>query len=213
MTKTWKPGDAVLLRGIYNQRVWIVQSAIVVKDTEDEVALAILPGAECMMPEGYINGKHGEPREWDRWGDYKKNNRDMQKFIWHTNRMLVLLEPQKYYATLYFWQEDTNQFLCYYINFQLPFWRSEYGFDSLDLELDIVIDPEHNWRWKDTDDYQKGIESGVIRQEWSDEIELAKLDVFEKMEKQKYPLDGRWLNWKPEINWVIPKLPTNWDKI
>ncbi len=213
MTKTWKPGDTVAMRGIYNQHVWIAQSAIVVQDTKDEVALAILPGAECMMPEGYINGKHGERREWDRWGDYKNNNWDMQKFIWHTNRLLVLLEPQKYYATIYFWREDTNQFLCYYINFQLPFWRSECGFDSLDLELDIVIDPEHKWHWKDEGDYRKGIDSNIILKKWIDEIEIAKLDIFKKIEEQKYPLDGKWLNWKPDINWTTPKLSVNWDKV
>jgi hypothetical protein len=213
MTKTWKPGDAVAMRGIYNRRVWIVQSMLVVKDTEEETALAIVPGSECMMPEGYINGKHGEPREWKRWEDYKNNNWNMQKFIWHTNCLLGLLVPGKYYATIYFWHGETNQFLCYYVNFQLPFWRSECGFDTLDLELDIVMEPGGAWRWKDEDDYRKGIESGVILPEWVNGIELAKIDVLGKMERKHYPFDGKWLDWKPDANWATPKLPANWDKV
>src|SRR5512140_506985 len=162
----WKPGDTAVLRGIYNQHVWIAQSAVVVKNDGDEVALAMLPGAECVMPEGYINGKHGVRGKWDRWEDYAKDHRDMQKFAWHTNRLLVLMEPEKYYATIYFWENASNQFLCYYVNFQLPFRRSEIGFDTLDLELDIVIEPTYEWHWKDEDDFQRGIKCGILRQEW-----------------------------------------------
>ena len=209
MQKIWKPGDIVAMRGIYDQRVWSAQPAIIIKDSPEEVIFAILPGAECMVPKGYSNGKHGN---WRRW-DFKDKEWELENFVWHTNRLLVLLEPQKYYATIYFWQEGTNQFLCYYINFQLPFSRSECGFDTLDLELDIIVEPEYKWRWKDEDDYQKGIDSGIILKEWTKEIELAKLDVFEKIENQKYPLNGKWLNWKPDNNWGAPKLPANWDKI
>jgi hypothetical protein len=65
----WKPGDHVLLRGIYNNHVWIAQSSIVVKDDPAEVALALLPGAGCAVPEGYLNRKHGTGGKWSRWDD------------------------------------------------------------------------------------------------------------------------------------------------
>ena len=144
----WQPGDNVVLRGIYNQHVWIAQSAIVVKDEPEEVAIAICPGAQCAMPEGYINGKHGVRREWSRWEDYSKGNRNMQEFTWHTNRLLLLMKPDEYYASIYFWNHASEEFLCYYVNFQLPFIRSTNGFDTLDLELDIVIEPTYEWHGK-----------------------------------------------------------------
>src|SRR5215207_2322831 len=211
--KMWKPGDTVVLRGIYNQRVWIAQSALVVQDDSKEVALAILPGAECAMPEGYINGKHGVRRDWARWEDYISDNRKMQKFIWHTNRLLLLMEPQKYYATIYFWKDDNHQFQCYYINFQLPFIRTTHGFDTLDLELDIIIEPSYEWYWKDLEDYQDGIERGILLKDWTDQIDEAMKEIFQKIELRQYPLDGSWLNWKPDPNWSPPQLPENWDKI
>ncbi len=209
----WKPGDSVALRGIYNQRVWIVQSTLVVEDSEEETVLAILPGAECMMPEGYVNGKHGEKHSWDRWGDYKSDNHHMTKFLWHTNRLLVLLEPDKYYATIYFWENNTDQFLCYYVNFQLPFQRSECGFDTLDLELDIVIEPSYEWQWKDLEEYEDGVNRGVLLKEWNEKIDNAKKEIFERIEQRQYPLDDSWLNWRPDPNWSAPKLPANWDKV
>lgn len=201
------------MRGVYNQHVWIAQSAVVVKDDSEEVALALIPGAECAMPEGYVNGKHGPRGEWDRWGDYLSDNRDLQKIIWHTNRLLLLMEPGKYYSTIYFWQHDNDQFLCYYINFQLPFVRTASGFDTLDLELDIVIEPSHEWCWKDREEYQGGIARGVLIKEWTDAIEVAQKEIFEKIESRQYPLDGKWLNWKPDANWPVAKLPAYWNTI
>lgn len=213
MTKIWNPGDIVALRGIYNQRVSYIQSAVIVQDQPDEVALAILPGAECFAPDGYINGKHGTSGEWDRWGEYKKGTWNMERYTWRTNRLLILLQPEKYYASYYFWQADNDQFLCYYINFQLPFRRSTIGFDSFDLELDIIIEPTYEWRWKDMEDYQRGIKCGILHEEWVREIDAARQEVFEKLGTRAYPFDGTWSGWRPDPNWSLPTLPPNWDSV
>ncbi len=209
----WKPGDSVALRGIYKDRVSYIQSAIVVHDRSEEVAVVLLPGAECSAPEDYINGKHGPSGHWDRWGEYAKGSWNMQRYIWHTNRLLILLQPEKYYACYYFWRAADEQFIGYYVNFQLPFRRSEIGFDSFDLELDIVIEPTYAWHWKDEDDYQTGIECGILRREWIREIDTAKSEIFDKLKKRAYPYDGTWLGWMPDPNWLPPTLPENWDKI
>jgi protein associated with RNAse G/E len=209
----WKPGDHVLLRGIYNNHVWIAQSSIVVKDDPAEVALALLPGAGCAVPEGYLNRKHGTGGKWSRWDDYLNDRRDMQEFNWHTNRLLLLMEPESYYGAVYFWNHASNEFLCYYINFQLPFTRTAHGFDTLDLELDIVIEPSYEWQWKDAEEYQEGIAKGVFQPQWIEKIDQAKAEVFQKLESKAYPFDGSWLNWMPDPRWSPPKLPEDWDKL
>ncbi len=209
----WNPGESVVLRGIYNQRVWYIQSAIVVHDKPEEVALAVLPGAQCAAPENYITGKHGADGHWNRWDDYLADQWNMETYNWRTNRLLILLQPGKYYASMYFWHDERNEFLCYYVNFQLPFKQTAIGFDTLDLELDIVIEPNYAWEWKDVDDYQRGIQRGVLLNDWTQSIEAAKPEVFAKLAEHQYPFDGSWLGWKPDPNWLPPKLPVNWDKI
>lgn len=94
----------------------------------------------------------------------------MEKFRWHTNRLLFLLEPGKYYSTIYFWNEQSSEFLCYYINFQLPFQLSHCGIDTLDLDLDLIVHPDFTYEWKDIDDYQKAIEHEIIFPGWVQEI-------------------------------------------
>jgi len=205
----WQPGEVIAWRGIDRGRIWHVQPTILVKDSPGEIVMALLPGAECIAEESYPKGKKNGKRRWDFI------NRDWQlaKYTWKTNRLLLLFEPEKYYSTIFFWNDSSNDFLCYYINFQLPFKRHDCAVDTLDLDLDLVIYPDLTYEWKDEDDYQKAISHGMILPEWVQEIDIATSEVMDRLEKRQYPFDGSWLDWKPDATWSPPKLPANWDKI
>ena len=156
-----------------------------------------------------INRKKDGNHRWD----FKDKSWELEKSHWHTNRLLILLEPAKYYSTTYFWNDVSHEFLCYYINFQLPFKRSHCGIDTLDLDLDLIINPDFSYEWKDIEDYQKAIEEEIIFPEWTKEIDIAKKEILDKLEKRQYPYNGSWLKWTPDPGWSPPKLPENWDKI
>jgi len=206
----WNKGDNVLLRGMYDSRPVYVQSLRVVKDTPKETVLLIWPGAECVAPSTYIQHGHAA---WDRWSETLSNTLNMEKYIWHTNRFLILLEPEKFYSTICIWDAASHKFVCYYINFQLPFRRTPLGFDTLDLDLDIVIDASREWKWKDEEEYQAAIRAGVIRSAWVREIECSQTEVFSRLEQRAYPLDDSWLNWQPDPSFSLPYLPKNWDEV
>lgn len=205
----WKHGDIIAWRGIFNQRVWHVQPTIVIKDSPAEIVLTLLPGTECIAEESYPKGKKDGKRRWffanDGW--------QLAKYTWQTNRLLLIFEPEKYYSTILFWNHTSHAFLCYYINFQLPFLRGHDAIDTLDLELDIIINPDFSYEWKDMDDYQQAIAHGVILPEWIEGIEDAKLEIFDKLNRRQYPFDNSWLNWLPDPSWSAPSLPRNWNKI
>lgn len=209
MPNLWKVGDNVLLRGMYDKHPVYVQSLRVVKDTPEETALFICPGAECVAPGDYI--RHGHKWNLVRWQETMSNTLQLEKYIWHSKRFLILLEPRKYYSTIYIWSGTFGQFVCYYINFQLPFSRTPLGFDTLDLDLDLIIDPSLKWEWKDEDEYQDAIRAGGIRPEWVREIEHAKVEVFDRIGRRAYPLDASWQNWQPDPAWELPYLPKNWN--
>ena len=206
-----QPGEIVALRGMLHQQPWYIQSTLVVKDSPQETALLLLPGAECAAPSGYIHQKHGDQGHWDRWMEILNATWQLEKYRWRTNRFLILLEPGKFYATIYIWNHASNLFQGYYINFQLPFERSQSGFDTFDLELDILIDPTLQWQWKDLAEYQSGIQLGIITPEWVRGIEQAQVGLFECLSKRQYPLDGSWVNWQPDPAWQAPNLPSGWE--
>lgn len=206
----WNEGDQVLLRGVYDNHPTYVQSVYVVKDALKETALLVVPGAECMVPNGYIHHAH-DSSKWDRWQETMSNTIQLEKFIWHTNRFLILLEAEKFYSTIYIWNAISDKFVCYYINFQLPYRRTRLGFDTLDLDLDIVIKASHEWQWKDVNEYQRGIGVGGIKSDWVKNIERAQSEVFTRIENRAYPLNAHWMNWRPDPSWSTPRLPKNWD--
>jgi protein associated with RNAse G/E len=209
MGKFWEPSDIIAWRGIYRDKIWHAQTVIVVKDSPEEIVLTLLPGAECCADENYPRGKSHSKRRWQ----FKDMDWKLEKYIWRTNRLLLIFEPEKYYSTIYFWNHASNEFLCYYINFQLPFERSHCGVDTLDLDLDLIIYPNYTYEWKDENDYQQAIEHGVILPEWTRQINSAKEEVLGKLETRQYPINGSWLDWIPDATWSPPKLPQNWDKI
>ena len=205
----WAVGDVIAWRGIYRQRIWHCQPTILVKDSPEEIVLTLLPGTECLAEETYPNGKKKGNRRWY----FIKDDWQIAKYTWQTNRLLLIFEPAKYYSTILFWNQESNDFLCYYINFQLPFERNDCAVDTLDLDLDLIIHPDFSYEWKDVDDYQTAIEHGIIPPEWIKCIEDSRPEIFYKLEKRQYPFDGSWLNWMPDPSWPPPKLPENWDKI
>jgi len=209
MINYWKSGDIIVWRGIFRDRVWNALTVIVVKDSPEEIVMTLLPGTECRTESDYSKGKEHAKRRWD----FKEKVWKLDKFFWHTNRLLMIVEPEKYYSTILFWNHASNKFVCYYMNFQSPFQRHAGGIDTLDLDLDLVVNPDLSYEWKDVDEYQRAIESGIISQDEILGIESAKQEILEKLEKHQYPFDGSCLDWMPEPGWQPPTLPENWDKI
>jgi hypothetical protein len=167
----WKPGDVVMWRGILREQDWHVQPTIVVKDHPDELVLTLLPGTECLAEETYPLGKQISRR----WWDFIDTEWVLKKYTWYANHLLLILEPDSYYSTIYFWDHTSSEFLCYYINFQIPFKRNHSSIETLDLELDLIINPDFSYKWKDLDDYKKAVKTEIILPEWTDEIEKPNL--------------------------------------
>jgi hypothetical protein len=54
---------------------------------------------------------------------------------------------------------------------------------------------------------------GGIQKDWVKNIEQAQKEVFARIGEHTYPLDASWLNWRPEPDWSVPRLPENWKVI
>ena len=200
MNNVWQGGDHILLRGVVDGQVWEALSVIVIKDSPEETVLLLSPDAEC----AWTNIAQG-----NRWQAMASRDWSLQLNEWRNNWLLIFLEPNKYYAIDLIWNE-ARIFTGYYVNFQLPYRRTKLGFDSFDLELDLVVNKDLEWHWKDVADYEAGIQSGGIHQSWVTEIEQAKQEVLERIDQRMYLFDGSWLSWQPPSR-SAPKLPIGWN--
>ena len=206
-------GEDIVLRSIFNRRISYAQSVTVIQDTEEQTALLLLPGAQCAATEGYFTWRTGDNSLGSRWDESLKGDWNLREFPWETNRFLFLIWPKKFYSIYLIWNHECDDLVCHYVNFQIPCQRSRVGFDTYDLELDIVINPDLTWRWKDVEDYQDGISTGCIRPDWVNGIEQARDEVFTLLEKRAYPFDGSWLDWKPSTSHSPGRLPPGWDVV
>ena len=74
--------------------------------------------------------------------------------------MLALHRPGDAYAVFVFWEGPERRLACWYVNFQDPFRRTAIGFDTLDHELDLVVEPDGS-RWlKDEDSLDLRVADG-----------------------------------------------------
>jgi protein associated with RNAse G/E len=153
----------------------------------------------------------GAPNGGSRWDEQDSGRWEMADWVWQQRRALILMPPETYYAVFLFWSDRTSEFEGWYVNFQLPFRRTDWSIDTLDLEIDLIIEPDGSWRWKDEAEYQSGVWRGSIPADVAAEIEKARKEVLSLLSSGSRLFDRKWLEWQPDPKWEIPRLHPAWD--
>lgn len=82
--------------------------------------------------------------------------------------------------------------------------------DVFDAELDLLVTPDHQWRWKDEESFAQKTghprfwstaEAVAIRERG---LRLARL-----AETRSFPFDGTWCDFRPDPAWEPPPLPAS----
>ncbi|BAU11978.1 hypothetical protein LEP3755_25020 [Leptolyngbya sp. NIES-3755] len=140
----WNLGASIIIREVWDQRIWTVRPVTVVEDTPELIALYIMPGTICKHPQA-IDGSpvpHFLPDCWV-----------LQDKVWWGGGALYLTYPGSWYVTIGFFRDNTTV-SEWYVNLQTPYQRTELGFDYLDQELDIIINSSLTaWSWKDEEKF------------------------------------------------------------
>ena len=194
----WKPGDSVLLRGVLDGTVRWAFPHTVVEDTAERVVLFMRPGVEgrCI------------PR--DSTGDYLERfgaGIEPEPYVWAWNRVLWLTRFGERHSLGLFWDDSSGDFLGWYVNLQTPLQRSALGFDSLDHALDVWIEPDGSWRWKDEADLARCVELEIFGEAEADDIRAEGERAIAALPKL---LPTGWEDWQPDPAWPAPTLPANW---
>jgi hypothetical protein len=161
-------------------------------------------------------------REGTRWKDVSRHpiggevltfaTGELTDQTWTETDVLMLARPEEAHSVYVMWEAGHTKLRCWYVNLQTPLRRTRIGFDMMDQELDIVIDPDLSaWRWKDVDEFDRMVAEGVFSASEAHAIRTEGERVIREMKAVEPPFCEGWEKWSPPPEWQIPELPPGWD--
>jgi len=200
--KHFGPGDPVIVREVWQGKIWTVRPVTIVRDEPDLIALYMPNGTSWLRPidaDGYSLRLPG--------GDWRLAEDRLN--IHH----LSLALPGEPYSVILMWVEDWK-FRWWYINLERPLGRTPIGFDFMDQTLDIVVAPDMlSWRWKDEDEFEEAQKKGIFTPQQAAVIRAEGESALERLLARQPPFDERWEDWRPDPHWVLPELTGAWETV
>jgi predicted RNA-binding protein associated with RNAse of E/G family len=111
------------------------------------------------------------------------------------------------------WRPPDWRFGGWYINLQEPIRPTPLGFDFMDHVLDVVIDPDLSWRWKDEEELEEAVRLGLLSRQEAASIRAEGERVIAQLEAREPPFCDGWERWQPDPAWPIPGLAAGWDEL
>ena len=183
----WSEGEVILRREVRNDGwAWLEVPVVVVRDEPDLLASYLPEGARFTFPPGR------EPHPWAGRG------------AWEGHGVLMLQRPGEAHAIWVFWDGPEREFAGWYVNFQEPFRRTDQGYDTQDLELDIWI-PEGGecWHWKDAEKLDERIREGRYTREQVEQTLAEGRRVAAELDAGRRWWDPRWALFEPDPAWAV----------
>jgi len=132
--------------------------------------------------------------------------------VWKDKNVLILARPGEAHDIRLFWSEEGWTFRGWYVNLQRPLARVWVGFDTEDHVLDIFVEPDGSWRWKDDDEFVVAVEIGRFSAQEASAIRAEGERVIADIEARRWPFDAGYEDWRPDPAWGIPAMPVEWDR-
>lgn len=111
-----------------------------------------------------------------------------------------------------FWHGHKRRFEGWYVNLQAPFVRTLVGIDTLDHELDIVVEIDGKWLFKDRDELETSVTYGRFTRTEADSILAVGRRLGRMLDAGQQWWGKAWQSWTPESDWTIPRpLPEGWE--
>ena len=124
---------------------------------------------------------------------------------------LCLMRPHAWHAIWISWLDDGRHW-GRYVNLQRPYRRTSCSFEAMDLMLDVVIELDGSWRWKDEDELETFVERGVFDRVLVARIHAEPLEVIRSAERGEPPFDGTSSRRRRDVAWPRPELPQLWEE-
>jgi hypothetical protein len=193
---------SILWRHIYRGRLrWAIPN-LLIAETPEQVVTLLVPGTVCRAPVAYGKVDYVQQLLADR--------EEIGEYVWHTRRSLMISPREAAHTLSLHWDHATGDFLGWYVNLQEPMRPSPFGFDSFDQMLDVWIEPDGTWAWKDWDELVEAERVGLFS---ADEAAAIRGEGERVIANLGTLLPTGWERWQPDASWPLPTLPDGWDRL
>ncbi len=207
------PGQIVLHRNTRHGRITFARPTRVISDDERGLLLWLDRGTPGVN-EIAVDGRGTRSMPFAEWITLELR---LEPRGWQGPGILLLFPPNADHSVWWFWS-DQWQFRSWYVNLEERAVRWDdgdvAGIDVVDQDLDVHVEPDRSWAWKDEDEFAERL--AFPDHYWvSDEaaVRAEGLRVITQVESGIFPFDGSYLDFRPDPSWVIPaELPTGWDR-
>jgi hypothetical protein len=191
-------GDVILKRSIYRGNVRWTYPHRYAGEWQGRLGIYCGPGNEGRAmrrgPGGYLK----------RWVT------DAPPFetVWEQTHVLRLEQPGGSHSVEVYWTAGF-ELMGWYVNLQAPVVVNGSFLDTTDWALDVTVDPDGTWSWKDEDEFAEAIELGVF-----DESSAATVRAEGERAIASRPWPTGWEDWRPPADWAEPLvLPEDWHVV
>jgi predicted RNA-binding protein associated with RNAse of E/G family len=201
-------GGTAIVRGVFRGLPWYEQAVRVLESGSWSVTAARWPGAETREISFYAQslrtGDHAlreAAREALARGDWELVNS-----AWRWTGVVEQVVSGCWFSVSRMFNSG-GALLCWYVNFQRPpAWRPD-GWDTSDLALDLVVDPDGTRRRTDEDEYAHHLRLGLITDAEHAAVQAAREEAVALVEAraEMFAESGLQL-WLPDPAWATPSL-------
>lgn len=204
-----RPGEVVALRWVRNVPADLVAPVRIVEHDASRTILFLHCGSPLKIRADADGNRIGLD------GPLAEREARIARLVdgeWTDNHALMIHEPHRLGAVWLFWRATDWAFQGYYVNLQAPLEPFAAGFDTADYLLDIVVEPDLSWRWKDEDEFEEALTAELIPPVLLHAVRADGRRFIREIEGRTWPFGQGLETWRPEPDWDVPELPGDWDE-
>jgi uncharacterized protein DUF402 len=200
-----------VVQEVWGERVWAARPMRVVQDEGELVVLWFPRGTRWQAP------IDDPAREWDGdrgerlAGCAERGDWVFRELEWDVDTLMLMREGD-WHGVWISWLPGFEAW-DWYVNLQEPYRRTRLGFCTMDLMLDVIIELDRSWWWKDEDELAIFVGRGLIDEAVAERVRAEGLAVARRAEAEEPPFSEPWHDWRPDPAWTLPELPAGWDEL
>ncbi|WP_027343838.1 DUF402 domain-containing protein [Hamadaea tsunoensis] len=213
-TTRFEPGRVILHRHFHGTtHLGLLKTATVVADDERGLLLWVPRGAP-MLDRKAVDGRGLRAMPFTEWLGIETK---LWEVVWNGPAVLMLLPPDADHS-VWFFRTEEGVFRGWYVNLEEAGVRWDdgdvAGVDIVDQDLDIWVEPDRTWVWKDEEEFVERLAYGPDY--WvadGDAVRAEGERVVKQIEAGAFPFDGQLLDVSLDPLWTGPAgVPAGWDR-